>query len=145
MEKSRYPPQNWGRGDQRFLKRFLNLMFFFLGVYRLQPDECRPRHDMLLEKMYPLFSRFLSNHNPLALNFSGDMMILQVGVRTLDAKKKQTKKPTFRLGGGMTDFAHLVDGFSHIVHKYIYIYTYIYIYFFNNINRSIYSKSPPLL
>ena len=98
-------------------------MFFFLGVYGLQPDECRPRDDMLLEKKYPWFSRFSRNHNPLALNFSGDMTILQVGVRTLDVKKKnkKTKKSTFHLGGGMTDFAHLVEGLSHIVHKNIYI------------------------
>ena len=76
-------PAKLGEGGLEVSQKISKPNVFFLGVYRLQPDECRPRDDMLLEKMYPLFSRFLSNHNPLALNFSGDMMILQVGVRTL--------------------------------------------------------------
>ena len=69
-------------------------------------------------------------------NFSGICNFVGGSLNPGCKKKKntKTKNPLFIWVGGMTDFVHLVEGFSHIVHKNICIY------FFNKIYRSFVSN-----
>ena len=73
------------------------------------------------QKKVPLVFKIFEEPQPPSPQFFGGYDDFVGGSPNPGCKKKKTKKSTFHLGGGMTDFAHLVEGLSHIVHKNIYI------------------------